>query len=297
MDPEYSLQDVIRCELCEAPVPPLCCAICHINLCKTCAGEHILDESKYHIVQPIKHRKSNSKCSIIPKCQIHFNKLSEYYCEQCDIVVCDECETNYKHIHHAFLDISSYLEIKNKTLQADIEELEKHIYPVYQEIASSFPAQRAKLQRNTKNLISAINKRGEVWHRKIDSIIGKLTSDIEVTESKHLALLIEQEDDINHNISEITQSIDELKKLLVSNVGCHFSEYISRNSEFRIFPPKLIISLPSFSSKEIDIEQLFQQFGSLSALSTTTEERLYGEVSLETIVPHIPAKNRYILVE
>lgn len=297
MDPEYSLQDVIRCDLCEEQVPPLYCATCHINLCKTCVVEHLLDESKLHIVLPFNHRQSNSKISIIPKCQIHFNKLSESHCEHCDIDVCGECEWSDKHINHAFLNISSYLEIKNKTLQADIEELEKHIYPAYQEIASSFPVQRAELLRNNEKLISAINKQGEVWHRKIDSIIRKLTSDIKETESEHLAFLKEQEDDINHNMSEITQSIVELKKLLVSNDGCRFSEYISRNSEFRIFPPKLIISLPSFSSKEIDTEQLIQQFGSLSALSTTTEERLYGEVSLETIVPHIEAECRHFLTE
>lgn len=121
---------------------------------------------------------------------------------------------------------------------------------------------------------------------------------IKETESEHLAFLKEQEDVIiNNNISEITKSIVELNKLLVSNDGCRFSEYISRNSEFRIFPPKLIISLPSFSSKEIDTEQLIQQFGSLSALSTTTEERLYGEVSLETIVPDIKAECKHFLDE
>lgn len=103
-------------------------------------------------MQPIKHRQSNSKCSIIPKCQIHFNKLSEYYCEQCDIVVCDECERFDKHINHAFLNISSYLEIKNKTLQADIEELEKHIYPAYREIASSFPVQRAEFAKKQREI-------------------------------------------------------------------------------------------------------------------------------------------------
>lgn len=34
----------------------------------------------------------------------------------------------------------------------------------------------------------------------------------------------------------------------------------------------MIVSLPSFSSKEIDTKHLFQQFGSLSALSITKEE-------------------------
>lgn len=117
-----------------------------------------MDESKFHIVLPFKHRQSSSKFSI-PKCQIHFNKLSEFHCEQCDIAVCDECSFSDKHNNHAFFEILSYLKIKNKILQADIEELEQHIYPVYQVIASSFPVQRADLQRNTEKLISAVNKR------------------------------------------------------------------------------------------------------------------------------------------
>lgn len=58
MDPDYAFQDVIRCELCETPAPPLFCEICHIHLCKACIGEHLLDESKFHIVIQIKHRQS-----------------------------------------------------------------------------------------------------------------------------------------------------------------------------------------------------------------------------------------------
>lgn len=59
---------------------------------------------------------------------------------------------------------------------------------------------------------------------------------IKETESEHLAFLKEQEDVIiNNNISEITKSIVELKKLLVSNDGCRFSKYISRNSETYFF--------------------------------------------------------------
>lgn len=274
MDPDNSLQDVIRCELCEAPVPQLYCYICHSKLCKTCAGEHLLDESKSHIIVPIKHRQSNSKCSI-PNCRIHFNKLSKLHCEQCDITVCEECSD--KHNNHDLLDISTYMENKNETLQAEIKELEEKIFPLYQEIASSFRVQRADLQRNTMKLISAVEKRGEDWHRKIDSIVRKLKSDITERESIYLDFLKEQEDEISHNISEITASIAELNDLLVSNDGGLFSNYVSRNPKFRIFPPKLIDFLPSFSFERIDTEQLIQQFGSLSALSTTTEERNYAE--------------------
>lgn len=60
-------QDVVRCKLCENPNPELYCALCHIDLCKTCAGEHLLDESKIHTVIPIKHRRSTFHYPTCPK--------------------------------------------------------------------------------------------------------------------------------------------------------------------------------------------------------------------------------------
>nr|XP_011425261.2 tripartite motif-containing protein 45 [Crassostrea gigas] len=272
MDSDYTLQDVIRCKLCEEHVPPLYCEICQINLCKTCAGEHLLDESKFHIVVPIKHRKSSPKISY-PECQIHTTKLCELHCEQCDIPICVQCVSFTKHKAHDVVDGLSYFNSKNKALQADLKELGNFIYPKYQEIASYFPVQKAALKRNAEELISAINEQGEDWHREIDHIVRKLKSDIKESESEHLPFLKEQEIGINHNISEIKQIIVELKKSLDSNDGCLISKYKSRNAEFRKLPPKLIISVPKFTSQKIVTEQLIQLFGSLSALSIKTEER------------------------
>lgn len=268
MDPRNSAQDVIRCDQCDTPGPPLYCDICHVNLCKVCVGEHLLDESKLHIVVPIKHRQSIPRN---PKCKEHTTKLCELHCEQCDIPVCVQCVSSKKHKAHDVVDIFSYLESKNKALQADLDELGKSIYPKYQEIASSFPAQRADLQRNTEKLISAIDMRGEDWHREIDNIISKLKSDIKETESEHFAFLKKQEDEINHAILEITHSTGELKKLLDSNDICLLSTYKSKNAEFSGLPPKFIVTLPSFSSQKIDTEQLRRQFGTLTALSRSSE--------------------------
>lgn len=57
-------------------------------------------------------------------------------------------------ISHEVGNILNYFESKNKALQADLKELGNFIYPKYQEIASSFPVQKAALNRNTEIDIS-----------------------------------------------------------------------------------------------------------------------------------------------
>ncbi|XP_065939142.1 E3 ubiquitin-protein ligase TRIM71-like [Magallana gigas] len=265
MDPEYNLQDVLRCHLCETPGPPMYCVICNKYLCKACEGDHLSDQSKEHKVVPFKKR------GYTPKCQKHPSKICEHYCKQCDIPICATCLSSEEHNGHQFIEITKTMDKKKEIIQKDLQQLEKSIYLKYQEIASIIPVQKSALNENSQKLTTEIDKHGEDLHREINTIIRNMKSNVEEIDTKHLAVLDKQEDEIKHTISKITQTITELKTLLDSNDVSRVSAYKSRNDEFRRLPPKLTVSLPSFTPQKINKEQLYQQFGSLSASSIKIE--------------------------
>ncbi|XP_052683484.1 uncharacterized protein LOC128163851 [Crassostrea angulata] len=270
----FSAQDIIRCHLCDKESPTLYCELCHVHLCTVCAGKHLLDESKEHRVVSIKNRSSDPIC---PKCPTHTSKLCELHCEQCDVHICVLCVSSKTHNGHDVVEILDFFKGKKEVVKKDLQELKKSINPRYKKIASKIPVQKSELIKNSQKLTTIIDKRGEDIHRKIDTIINKMKSEIGEMEVKYLNALQKQGDEIAQNISEITQSIHELQKLMRSNDVCLVSDYKSRNSEFRKLPPLLNISLPTFSGTKIDTDILYEQIGSLSVPSMTTQEHVYIE--------------------
>lgn len=223
-----------------------------------------MDETKEHRVLPIKQRFTPN----YPKCSKHATKICELHCDQCDIPICVHCVSSGDHLGHRAVDILKNFERVKEKLRNDLQELEESIYPKFQEIASSISLQKAALVENTQKLSEEISKRGEDWHREVENIIMKLKSDVDQIESEQLTRLNKENDKIKRTIFELAQSILDLRKLLNSNDVCLISEYKSENDQFKQFPPKLKVSLQKLCFQRIHTNELLQQFGFLSHVTT-----------------------------
>lgn len=97
-------QGYLRCHFCDTPVLLLYFDVCHINLCKGCAANHLLDDSVEHKVVPIR-QKHLLICIInlhhMPKnqCELH-EEHCELYCKQCDFPICRWCLSNSQRLVH-----------------------------------------------------------------------------------------------------------------------------------------------------------------------------------------------------
>ncbi|XP_056012449.1 E3 ubiquitin-protein ligase TRIM71-like [Ostrea edulis] len=267
MHPRRSAQEVLLCDLCETVPLQSHCELCNINLCVNCAGKHVSDSSKRHKVVPFLHRKSTN----YHKCPDHADKHCEIYCEKCGIPVCLTCVTSGKHKGHDISDILEKVSAKTESLQKDLKELETRIYPRYEEMASNVETEKAEIETKYGKLTTDADEQGEILHREITAIVNRRKSAIAEMKTKHLDALNKNTEEITQKITELKQIMSDLKSILKSNDVSLTSTYKSRNSEFRTLPPKVRVTVPSFSAQKINKYQLNEMFGSLSPLSINTE--------------------------
>ncbi|XP_056015532.1 E3 ubiquitin-protein ligase TRIM9-like isoform X1 [Ostrea edulis] len=169
MDSQHSAQDVLRCDLCDTPVPPMYCDLCEVKLCKACVGEHLFDLSKEHKVVPFEPRLSTMK---YPKCSKH-DRICELNCEKCNVPVCVGCLSSNSHKGHALLNVLEVLMSKRENMETDRKELEDDVVPKFEQILSELSDVRKSSLEDCRRLTTAVIKQGEIWHREIDNIVNQ----------------------------------------------------------------------------------------------------------------------------
>ncbi|XP_078341595.1 uncharacterized protein LOC111108318 [Crassostrea virginica] len=280
MDPDYSAQDVARCDLCKTAIAQSYCDFCHVNLCKPCIGEHISPDYGKHTIVSIQQRKSTL---IYPKCQTHQKEDCKNQCKDCNISICFDCLASKHHNkEHEFVKLEEVFNTKKE--QSDTDELENQILPAYEEIANELEMQIDSLDGEYKKLTTEMSKQREEKHREVDNAIDQIEKEISEIKLKHHSLLQKHLDEIKQLQSLIQQTLLALNEIEESNEVSQTIHYSSKNEEFSKLPPKVIASMPKFIPKQIEREELCSLIGKLTPLSTTLEERVFTAKKQNTSV-------------
>ncbi|XP_078340729.1 uncharacterized protein LOC144627476 [Crassostrea virginica] len=273
MEPDYSAQDVARCDLCKSAIAQSYCDFCHVNLCKPCIGEHISDEYDKHKIVPILQRKSTL---IYPKCETHQNKTCEYQCKDCNISICIDCIVAKQHNkEHEFIKLEGVFNAKKKHIRRVTEDLEKQFLPAYEDIANDLELQIASLDGEYKKLSTEMSGKREEIYREVDNAFNQMEKEIGEIKVNHKSILQKHLDEIKQLQSSMLQTLNALNEMEESNEVSATINYSCKTEELSKLPPKVILSMPRFIRKQIKREEFCCLIGKLSPLSTTLEERVF----------------------
>eukprot|EP00105_Crassostrea_gigas_P021989 XP_011441342.1 PREDICTED: RING finger protein 207-like [Crassostrea gigas] len=282
MDPRSSAQDVHRCDLCETTIVHSYCDFCHVNLCRPCILDHILDGYDKHKIVPFNERRSTL---IYPKCGTHPNKSCKFQCQNCsNIFVCSFCTASEQHRGHIFEEVAKIYKTKKESIEKDAESLKHLISPKYEEIALNLGNQIANLDEGYQKLTSEISSLGDKWHKEIDIVINKMKTEINEIKIKHKELLQKHLSEIKQVQSLIKQTVLAIKEIENSTEVSQTIEYNSKVQEFSQLPPMIFVKMPTVIPKPINSEKLCNLLGQITPLATATEKNALSLNQSNTLV-------------
>ncbi|XP_061168338.1 uncharacterized protein LOC133177291 [Saccostrea echinata] len=194
------------------------------------------------------------------------------YCTQCDVPVCSICLASDQHFGHKLVRMQEIRDEKRDKLIKKQTELKETIYPTYQDIVYDVQSRMSQLEKEYGDLSTAIIKHGEDWHREIDKLVKNLKAEIDEMKNTQLQTLQKHLDEIKTKICDIKDEIKSVDSVLDST---HISSLFSVPStldKYRKLPRKITVSLPKFTPKKLQADQLF----SLKTIPLKSNEHGYS---------------------
>ena len=117
------LMNPAQCNICEAAAAKFNCNTCGDALCATCKVHHLKSKgTKHHKVVPYAE-KLNPKYLAELLCPKHKTHSPKFWCNTCDIPICDSCIISPEHKGHEFSDITATLSEKRDTMLTEMKTL------------------------------------------------------------------------------------------------------------------------------------------------------------------------------
>lgn len=273
MDPNYTGQDITRCDLCETSVVQKYCDICRVNLCISCVGIHISDEYDRHKVVPFSRRNSTL---IYPPCKIHTSKRCKFRCDDCDVLLCSLCSSSSAHERHKHSNIFEVYKSKKELIKNDAEKLENKVLPACKEMEKDIEAHISNIDKAFERVILAIENHGKYWHKKIDFILREMKDNIGQLKKRQTEFLKKNLTKLQTLNSVLQKGILDLEYISKSNKISDAIAYSSKNELLKL-PSKVKVTPPQFQPN-LDEELTIDEFGTLTPGVLSTEDQSYSMV-------------------
>lgn len=259
MDP--CAQDMVWCDVCDNNTVEMHCDTCFVNVCKTCVGEHMFDESVDHKIVKFKSRKTTP---IYPSCLYHSKERCEMYCTHCDTPICSACVASDKHNGHKISQLLKKCDIMKKDIQKDNEKLRSKLVPFYQKMLRDLEMRIKEVEEKTEETSKLINEQGDKWHKEIDTLVNQLKTQLEKIKEKGVETLRVNKWEMEIALSKISSVLQANIEILESNDLRTAIKYKRQNATFSKCLEIFYVSLPTFTSTEINQQSIREQFGVLS---------------------------------
>lgn len=219
MDTEQIAQSDFKCEEClGGGRAEAYCTECQMHMCSACHRHHMRSKATMrHSVtllanveqdstraQPVVHRAHY--------CAIHRHCRYEFFCVDCDTLICSECARGAHELHSYKLPSESLVEKHRRTMQVDVEALSQRLLEA--ETARQNLSQRfEKAELKAGRVQAAIGKSFDQFHTAIDARVAELSRSSMDDFQQRQQILEAEKAECSSALVEISRTIDFLENV------------------------------------------------------------------------------------
>ena len=261
------LMNPAQCNICEAAAAKFNCNTCGDALCATCKGYHLKSKgTKHHKIVPYAE-KLNPKYLAGLICPKHQTRGPKFWCDTCDVPICDLCITSNEHKGHEYSDITATLSKRRDAMLAEMKTIRDQTIEEWEEVFTQANMITAKFENNIDVISKELVARAKEMHKQVDDILATSQKTLQEIKASGLQKLQQQEKYLEAKLSQMKEDVERYENQLRDadpNVLLRFN-HDPVQSKGKSKPPGLeTASQPVFNEGQINITALQNMFGTLS---------------------------------
>ena len=187
------LMNPAQCNICEATAAKFNCNTCGDALCATCKGYHLKSKgTKHHKIVPYAE-KLNPKYLAALLCPNHKTPGPKFWCNTCELPICDSCITSNEHQGHQYSDITTTLSERRDAMLVDMKTLRDQTVGEWEGVLKQAKKMKTKYQSDIDGIGKELIARAKVMHKQVDNILVTSQKTLQQIKRFGLAKLQQQE--------------------------------------------------------------------------------------------------------